>query len=290
MCILLCHSKPSPTLQTSPLHGTAPNLLTVRFIKGLMQCTRRPPPLDAVVSGVANHTITPTPARHTGEGHRGNIATHLLPKTKSPPQTTGRNMLTMVRSIPKSPSFFSPAQARMGGSAPPASDATITHLPSVKGQSSGMDLQAPPGKTSREDSLWWTVYQCALTGKCQKDVPLQAIPSNTGALGAEKQAMEPGSALVQRRLKPLSLYTPKAWSVELKCLGLQDKYPSLVQGVEDGFHLGVPKILCTYTLLNHHSVNNLHIVYNNILENKFAAGQYISPFTHCQLEAELGPF
>ena len=78
--------------------------------------------------------------------------------------------------------------------------------------------------------------------------------------------------------------------MELKHFGLQDKYSSLIQGLEDGFHLGVPKILHTYTLLNNHSVNNLHVVYNNILENEFAAGWYIGPIMCCQLEAELGPF
>ena len=102
--------------------------------------------------------------------------------------------------------------------------------------------------------------------------------------------MEPSSALAQRRLKPLSPYPPKAWSTELKLLGLKDRYPHLVRGLEDGFQLGVPKILHTYTPLNNPSVNKLQIVYNNILANEFTAGRYIGPFTRRQLESELGPF
>ena len=102
--------------------------------------------------------------------------------------------------------------------------------------------------------------------------------------------MEPSSVLAQRRRKTLSPYAPVAWSTELKFFGLQHKYPSLIQSLEDGFHLGVPKILHTYTPSNHKSVNILHDVYRSILDNKFAAGRYIGPFTRCQLETELGPF
>ena len=210
--------------------------------------------------------------------------------TRSPPQTARRSVLATVQSMPKNPSFFSLAQAHVDRSAPPTSDAITTLLPIVKEQSYGMEPQGQPGRMTREDSSQWMVFQSVSTGRFQKGVLLQATPSDTGAPGAEKQVMEPSSALMQRRRKTLSPYAPKAWSTKLDCFGLQDKYASLVQGLEDGLHLGVPKILHTYTPSNQHSINTLHDVYNSILENEFAAGQFISPFLHCQLEAKLGPF
>ena len=121
-------------------------------------------------------------------------------------------------------------------------------------------------------------------------MPPQATLSNTDAPDAEKWVMKLSSALAQRRRETLSPYAPKAWSKELVCLGLQDKYPSLVQGLEEGFHLGIPNILHTYTPPNHYSINSLHNVYSTILENEFTAGRYIGPFTCQQLEAEWGPF
>jgi hypothetical protein len=41
---------------------------------------------------------------------------------------------------------------------------------------------------------------------------------------------------------------------------------------------------------NHQSVCILSHVYNSIVTNEFAAGQYIGPFMCKQLEASLGPF
>lgn len=41
---------------------------------------------------------------------------------------------------------------------------------------------------------------------------------------------------------------------------------------------------------HHPSVTNLLDVYTSTIDNEFASGRYIGPFTREQVEAELGPF
>ena len=102
--------------------------------------------------------------------------------------------------------------------------------------------------------------------------------------------MGPKAALKQRRHEPLIPYNREAWAKELSCCNLQGKYPLLVQGLMHGFDVGLPQVLHTYTLPNHISIHLLSDVYNNIVDNEFAAGHYIGPFTHTQVEAELSLF
>jgi hypothetical protein len=98
------------------------------------------------------------------------------------------------------------------------------------------------------------------------------------------------AALERRRREPLTPYIHEAWDRELQCLGLRGKYPSLVQGLSNGFNLEIPTIRRTFTPLNHPSIRSLHSVYSTIVDNELAAGQYISPFSRSQVEAMLGPF
>jgi hypothetical protein len=63
-----------------------------------------------------------------------------------------------------------------------------------------------------------------------------------------------------------------------------------MDGLCFGFSLGIPQIVHTFTPPNHPSIVNLLDVYKSIIDNEFAAGRYIGPFSHEQLEAELGPF
>ena len=97
-------------------------------------------------------------------------------------------------------------------------------------------------------------------------------------------------ALEQREREPLTPYNGRAWEERLSSLGLQEKYPLLVQGLTGGFDLGIPLIQCTYAPLNHPSVASLFDVYSNIVDNEFTAGRYIGPVSRVQLEAVLGPF
>ena len=102
--------------------------------------------------------------------------------------------------------------------------------------------------------------------------------------------MVPKCALKHRRLKALSPYNCNAWALELKCHGLWGKYLFVVHGLANGFDLGIPLILCTYTPPNHQSLCSLHNVYTTIIQKEFNAGHYVSPFTCQQVKAELGPF
>ena len=97
-------------------------------------------------------------------------------------------------------------------------------------------------------------------------------------------------ALEQRGHKPLTLYDGRAWAEQLSSLGLQEKYPRLVQGFAEGFDLGIPLIQRTYAPPNHPSVASLFNVYSSIIENELHAGRYIGPFSRAQLELVLGPF
>ena len=63
-----------------------------------------------------------------------------------------------------------------------------------------------------------------------------------------------------------------------------------MQGLAEGFDLGIPLVRRTYTPPNHPSIRTLNDVYNSIIDNEFAAGRYIGPLTRRQLEAILGPF
>jgi hypothetical protein len=187
-------------------------------------------------------------------------------------------------------SFFSLAQAHVGEPVQLAWDATNTLSPSAKESNYGMGPQVRPGKPSRENWSPRTASPSASTGRCQEVARPQATPSNTGAPAAGKQITEPSHALGSRRLNALSPYKCDAWAAELRRHGLQDKYPSLAEGLANSFDLGIPKISRTYTPPNHHSVNSLTDIYNTIIKNEFVAGRYIGPFTHAQVEANIGPF
>ena len=102
--------------------------------------------------------------------------------------------------------------------------------------------------------------------------------------------MEPRAALEHRKNSPLTPYRRAAWAEELSHHSLQGRYPLLLHGLTHGFDLGIPTIPRTYTPPNHPSVTALHDVYSHIVDNEFAVGRYIGPFTRRQLEAILGPF
>ena len=102
--------------------------------------------------------------------------------------------------------------------------------------------------------------------------------------------MELKVALERRKHEALSPYHQEAWAIELSSLGLQSKYPSLVPGLVTGFDLGIPQIHRTFAPPNHPSIGSLLDVYSTIVDNEFASGRYIGPFSRSQLEACISPF
>ena len=246
-----------------------------------MPRTRREPRPDA---------SAPAPDLHPGQSLRGGSAAHAPPPGAMSLHPTAERGARRTMADGSRTRFFSPAQAHVVESVLSASDATITRSQSATTPSSGMGHHAPLEKTSKGDWLQRTASHFASTGRSQEAVRPQAIQTDTYAQVAGWPTTELKDVLEQRRHNPLTPYNKGAWAEQLANLGLQEKYPHLVQGIAKGFDLGIPTISCTYTPPNHNSVNSLVSVYSNIVENEFAAGRYVGPFSRAQLELELGPF
>jgi hypothetical protein len=187
------------------------------------------------------------------------------------------------------PRFFSPAQARVAESVQSASVAMNMPSQSAMPPSSGMAQQPPPGRPSKGAWSQQTVSHSASTGRSEVADP-QATQSDTCARGVGRPIMGLKDALERRRSEPLTPYRMGAWAEQLSALGLGERYPLLIQGLADGFDLGIPHIHRTYTPLNHPSVGTLLDVYNSIVDSEFTAGRYIGLFSRYQLEQALGPF
>ena len=238
-------------------------------------------------------TAAPVPDHHQEVNPPENAAAR-VPRGEStaPCQSALIGALSKTTAVPGeiNRSFFSPAQAHVEEPAQPASDATNTPSPNAKEASCGMVPRAQPGRTSKGGWSPQTASRSVSTGRCPKAAPRRAIPRGTVALAAENQTMAPNLALVGTRRNACSPYDRDAWATELSRHGLQSRYPLLVEGLEKGFHLGIPTILRTYTPPNHHSIHPLPEVYNAIVQKEFAAGRYFGPFTRAQVEAKIGPF
>ena len=225
--------------------------------------------------------------------HQGSIAAHAPQSMSRPPrQTASKNVPeTKTRATAGTTrGFFGPAQVHVAEPAQSASAATSTPSQSATESSCGTGLQVRPEKMSRAGWSQRTDVPSASIGRCRGDVPLQTTPTTTDAQVAEKQDTEPKHALEQRGCEPLTPYQWEVWEAELSRLGLQDKYPKLIQGLRSGFDLGIPRICHTHTPPNHWSISLLHSVYSSIVANEFTAGRYIGPFMRAQLEVSLGPF
>ena len=239
-----------------------------------------------------SHMTVHGPALHLGLGHPKNAVVPPLHAAAPPPPTD----LKSAPEIPPAarnvidPSFFSQAQAHVGESAWPVSIATNTPSRNATGSSSGMVQQGLPGRTTREGWSLRTATPCASTGRSRGDAVPPVTPTGTDAQDVENLATEPRDALEQRRLEALSPYNNEAWAAELRRHNLCETYPSLVSGLTNGFDLGIPRISHTYTPPNHRSIILLADVYKTIINNEFAAGRYLGPFTRAQVEAALGPF
>ena len=257
-----------------------------------------PPLKPAPLPGATVNTAIGLVAGHAhalplGTSHRGSVVDHAPQSTiVTPPPNAWRNGHEMPLSVPGviNQSFFAPAQAHVGESVQFVLVTTNISSPGAMVPNCGTGQMVQQEKTSREGWLLPTVFPSASTGKCPKAALPQVTPTATGAPGVEAATMEPKTALERRKREPLSPYPPQAWASELLRHGLQSKYPSLVRGLTDGFDLGIPRISHTYTPPNHLSISSLPNVYRSIVDNEFATGRYLGPYTRSQLEALIGPF
>ena len=147
-----------------------------------------------------------------------------------------------------------------------------------------------PERTSKGVWSRQTDLRFASTGRSQRDAGLPVTSIGTYAQAAEGAIMGLKRAIEWRRREPLTPYNRIAWAKQLSSFDLQKKYPHLIQGLTEGFDLGIPPIQCTYAPPNHSSINSLLDVYSSIVDNEFSAGRYIGPFSRAELESVLGSF
>ena len=147
-----------------------------------------------------------------------------------------------------------------------------------------------PERASRGSWSQRTVSRSASTGRSRGVAAHSATQIDTGAPDVEDPIMGLKDALERRRCDPLTPYNKKAWAEQLSRLDLDGRYPHLVQGLTEGFDVGVPRIEKTYIPSNHASIFSHKDVYSKIVDSEFTAGCYIGPFTRNQLERALGPF
>ena len=232
----------------------------------------------------------PAPGPHPRQSLRGGSIAHTPPPGATSLHLTAERDACRTMVDESKTRFFSLAQAHMVESALSASVATITRSQSATMPSSGMVHQVPLKKTNKGGWLQHTASRSASTGRSQEVARPQIIQTNMCAQVADWPTMVLRDVLEQRRHEPLNPYNKGAWAEWLSSFGLQEKYPHLVQGITRGFNLGIPTISCTYITPNHNSVDSLINVYSGIIKNEFAAGHYVGPFSHGQLEQVLGPF
>jgi hypothetical protein len=253
--------------------------------------TQRP---DGTVTGVVTDLPIRVHARPQGQVHRDAMIDRVHPQAGElhPLAARQTHVLRAKVSDPDeiSRGFFEQAQTHVGSFAPPALVATSMPGQNARDTSCGMDRQDQPENQAPEG--WWTQMgtSYASNGNAPKAASPPAIPSDTGAPDVGNHPMELKRVLEQRKRKPVSPYRHRAWSAELSQLSLLSKYPSIMDGFQFGFELGIPHIFDTFTPPNHSSIVDLPDVYSSIVHNEFVSGRYVGPLTRAQVEAELGPF
>lgn len=130
----------------------------------------------------------------------------------------------------------------------------------------------------------------ASIGSCLGVASQPPTPRITDARAAEKPITGPSYALEDRKTKGITTYKASAWYKELIKHDLEGRYPSLVEGIIHGFHLGIQTIDQTYTPQNHTSINFYHNAYVENIDKEFQAGRYFGPYSRKEVEALIGPF
>ena len=153
-----------------------------------------------------------------------------------------------------------------------------------------MDRRASRAETNKGA---WSVARAspsASTGSSLGDVSQPPTPRITGALAAAKPITVPNVALADRKIKAATPYKAAAWHKELAKHGLEGRYPSLVEGISHGFHLGIPVISQTYTPRNNMSISLHHSAYVENVDKEFQASRYLGPYSRNEVEGLIGPF
>lgn len=149
-------------------------------------------------------------------------------------------------------------------------------------------METKANSSSRQGSP--TKLQSALISRSRRDASPLSTPINTDALDAAMPATVLRAALERRALKPKTPFHADAWECFLQESGLEQIYPSIVPGLRKGFRIGIRTIKKTFSPPNGHSLNTAPDLFNNLIKTEIAAGCWIGPATHADVEAVIGSF
>ena len=116
------------------------------------------------------------------------------------------------------------------------------------------------------------------------------LHTTTDARAANPLLMAPSTVLLQRRFKTHTPLQVDTWQAALECSGLVERYPRLVQSVEEGFIVGVPPLSWTFVPLNSSSMKMYAEAFEKIVRHELEMEQYIGPFLRATLESLIGLF
>ena len=116
----------------------------------------------------------------------------------------------------------------------------------------------------------------------------QPETTSTSALVVGQQTMEQTSEtlLNPRIITPL---VASGWSLALQNTSLLQRYPCIPTFILLSTDAGIPTLSSTFTPLNHPSVDVHKEVFLEIVNNKFAKGQYWGPLSKAEIESIIGP-
>lgn len=130
----------------------------------------------------------------------------------------------------------------------------------------------------------------ASTGSATLAVPPPAASIGTSAQDAALVSMAPTPAHWLSEYRAATLLRAEGWKYLLECAGLADAYPSIVEGIRDGFRIGFPIIYCTHAPPNSVSLYEQPNIFNNIIAHEFEMKRFLGPFSRNELESLIGPF
>lgn len=235
--------------------------------------------------------------RHPGTTSAGGPALHSLTPVATVPLDQGPPPRVAIPFLGKGSPIrvFSSAQNndQAHWSVPSAWAAGLTISTNAEPVSFGTNptLLMSPGAT-RGTSQTRMELAFVTTGKGRTDVQTHRAPTveGTSVQDVEKPAMGPRHALAQRMQTPLTPYKAEAWRSLLVSTGLISKYPSIPRGLVQGFDMGFPRIVHTYSPPNLQSSKDLHEHLMRNINHELEVGRYIGPFKCDELERLIGPF
>ena len=141
-----------------------------------------------------------------------------------------------------------------------------------------------------ERSLTTKAESFAPIGTKQEDAATALCVTSTSAQDVATSLMEPRSAILQRRQKPLTPLIADEWEAQLQSSQLLQRYPQIPMFICRGAHAGIPHILHSFTPPNNPSTESLSDIFYDIIQSEFNKGRYLGPFSKEELENEIGPF